>query len=349
VLASPEFEISVWSQRDAGSGADRGLPGVISVWRPGIWAGLDLFRQLRRTHPDLLHVQFEFGIYGGAPGLVSVLGALLLARLILRQHTVVTIHQVPSAPGLTAAWLRRSGVRLPAWAGRRVVRVTFALLGRSADRLIVHADVFGRRLHAEWGVRPPVTVVPHGVARRGDPRHHDEPRLLLFGYLKWYKGIEIAIDAFRRLAAAFPDWTLTIAGPPSSEAYLETLRILARPLGRRVEFLGSIDEDRVDELFRRAGIVLFPYRTVFSASGPLALAIGHEIPFVVSEEMRSLCPDWPHWAPPDPDLWANVLRPLMRDDAVRAAARRLAAALAQERTWPAVAAATRGVYKAVVC
>ena len=348
-LGSSEFDILIWSQRNGqAGGAPKNIGGAMPVWQPGLWAGSDLLRRLRRTRPDILHVQFEFGLYGGVLGLASVLSALVLAQVVLRQRIVVTLHQVPSTHDLTVEWLRWFGVRLPAWAARRAVALTVAILGRSSDQLIVHADVFRDRLQAEWGVRDAPAVVPHGIALNGHPRSHGEHRLLLFGYVKRYKGIEIAIEAFRRLAEEFPDWTLTIAGPSPSEAYLESLQSLARPLGSRVEFLGRVDEEDVAELFRRAGIVLLPYRTLFSASGPLAQAMGHMTPFVISDELRPLSPSWPHWAPLDPEEWARALRSLMRDEEARATAGRLAATHARGLSWSAAADRTREIYRAVV-
>lgn len=358
-VAGAEFETLIWSQRTrevvprrvfwrSATVREGAAPLAMPVWRPGAVAGLDLLRQIRRTRPALLHVQFEFGIYGGAAGLGSMLLALLLARLIFRQRTVVTIHQVPSSRDLTAEWLRRSEVRLPPWAARRVIRFVVAVLQGSSDRLVVHADVFRDRLLAEWGVRRAPVVVPHGITFVGRSSRRDESRLLLFGYLKWYKGVEIAIEAFRRVAGEFPAWTLTIAGPAGSDRYLAVLRDLARPLGSRVEFLGPVDEEYAAELFGTAGIVLLPYRTLFSASGPLALAAGAQAPFIISEGLRPLCPDWPHWAPADPDAWARVMRLLMGDASARAAACRLATALATTLQWPVIADRTREIYRALL-
>ena len=364
--AAPPDEIVVWAPRthpspsrdDAASLADEVPPRVppeggpplpiLQVWRPGAFAGPDVFAQIRRVRPAVLHVQVEFAIFGGAVGLASLLGGLAAARRLLRQRVVVTLHQVPAIHDLSGTWLRRSGVRMPAWMARAGLRLVLATFGRLADAIVVHAEVFRERLRSEWGVTRPAHVVPHGVTVMAAPSPSRRQSLLLFGYLKWYKGIEIAIETFRRVADEFPGWTLIIAGPSLSAAYVDMLRRLARPLGPRVEFSGRVDEPAVDELLARAGIVLFPYRSLFSASGPLARAMGAAAPFVISEPIRPLCPRWPHWAPLDPDAWVGVLRPMMRDAQIRSTAGDLAAEIAQQAAWPVVAARTRTIYDGVL-
>jgi glycosyltransferase involved in cell wall biosynthesis len=268
--------------------------------------------------------------------------------MLLKQRVVVTLHQVPALHDLSGPWLRRAGVRLPPWAARAGLRAVLQAFGRLAHAIVVHADIFRERLWSEWGVSHRVKVVPHGVTLTAVPPLPRQQNLLLFGYLKWYKGIEIVIEAFRRLADEFPGWMLTIAGPSLSAAYAEALRHLARPLGPRVEFPGRVEDRTADELFARAGVVLFPYRSLFSASGPLAQAMGAAAPFVISDVVRPLCPGWPHWAPLDPGAWVDVLRPMMRDAQIRTHAADLAAGFARAAAWPVIAAQTRTIYESVV-
>lgn len=323
-------------------------PRMLDVWRPGVLAGPDVFAQIRRSRPAVLHVQVEFGIYGGAVGLASLLSGLAASRALFRQRMVVTLHQVPSVHDLTADSLRRLGVRLPVWMARAALRAVVTVLSRLSDEMVVHAEIFRDRLRSEWGVSRPARVVPHGVTLDAQPAGSREPRLLLFGYLKWYKGIEVAVEAFRHLADEFPEWTLTVAGASMSRSYLEMLHGLARPLGAHVQFLGGVEEPVADDLFRRAAIVLFPYRMLFSASGPLARALGTATPCVISDALRPLCPSWPHWAPLQPDAWVRILRPMMRDRQRRAAAADLAAQHARASAWPVAAARTRAIYETVL-
>jgi len=347
-LAASGLEVKVWAQRGVAR-RQTGREHTVPVWRPGFLLGLDLLRELRRSRPDILHVQFEFGIYGGVPGLVSLLGALALSRVVFRQSIIVTSHQVLAFHDLTSDTLRQFGIRLPPWAARIVFRFVVMILGRCSDRVIVHGEVFRERLLTEWGLPSRlVRVVPHGAPQTDRPPSFEDRRLLLFGYIKRYKGIENAIEAFRRLAGEFPEWTLTIAGKAASDEYLQELRALARPLGPQVEFTGYVEEGEVGEVLERAAIVLLPYRTLFSSSGPMADAIGHHKPFVISEELRPLCPSWPFWCELSPEQWAHTLRGLMRDEGLRAQAGRMAGRLAEDRRWPVVAAQTAHIYRQIL-
>lgn len=355
-LAACGVETEVWVQRGPGEdGRAAGGVRLIPVWRPGVMLGADLLRRLRRARPRILHVQFEHGIFGGGSGVASLLAALLLARAVFRQKIVATVHQVPSSRDLDPETLRRLGIHRRAWVAHLLLRAAMAALGRAADRLVVHAEIFKRRLVQEWEQRRErVCVLPHGTspadAEQDVPERH---RVLVFGYVKWYKGIDIAVEAFRHLAGDFPGWTLTIAGVPPSrgpsgrDEYSDSLRALAAPLGTQVEFPGYVEEGEVESLVRSAAVVLFPYRILFAASGPLALAMGLHVPFIVSEVLRPLCPRWPFWSRGDAGDLVRVLRPLMASEDLRARARRIAARQAADTDWTAVAARTAELYEEI--
>jgi len=355
-LASLGLSVEVWVQRRAQDGSAPVLDSrTIGVWRRGLFLGLDLLAWLRRRRPQILHVQFEFRAYGGATGVFSLLMGLMVARLVFRQRVMVTVHQVLSARDLTRETLGRLGVRLHSRIARAFAGWVMAGLGRWSDALIVHADIFRERLIADWKARADrIHVIPHGVpVLRGSDVKARGPRLLVFGYIKRYKGIEMAIEAFARIATEFPQWTLTIAGPMAtpaspSERYLDELKALASPLGARVEFVGPVEDPAAEDLFAHASIVLFPYRVLFAASGPMAQAIGAHTPFIISEELRPICPEWPLWCAADVEEWARMLRGLMGDARRWAEAQRMAASRAASSDWGLVAAQTAGLYR-VVC
>jgi glycosyltransferase involved in cell wall biosynthesis len=284
--------------------------------------------------------------------------AFLVAARLIGQKVVVTIHHVIAPKDLTMEVLRGLGLSQPVRTARVLIRVSTALLCRVAHRVIVLDEVFRQRLAAEYGVHPArVETLPYGVFDPGKklPAPAVDRRILLFGYLKWYKGIDIALRAFRELASEFPGWKLIIAGglPPDLEEnhpykrFLADLRVLAHPLGSQVEFTGYVDDDAIPSLFWQADIVLFPYRVLFATSGPLALAICFRRPFILSAALRPLLPTWPLWCPNSPLDWAEAMRLLMQDEGVRHHAMDLVEVLASDRAWPKIAAQTVAIYREV--
>ncbi|MBW3629423.1 MAG: glycosyltransferase family 4 protein [Gemmatimonadetes bacterium] len=88
------------------------------------------------------------------------------------------------------------------------------------------------------------------------PRYGD-PTFLYLGRLKRYKGVELVLEAVRRLAREGTAARLIVAGRGEWEP---ELRVQAARLGieDRVEFTGFVTEERKRELFRRAWVNVFP-------------------------------------------------------------------------------------------
>lgn len=353
-------DLEVWGDRARDACAhlqdDEGLP-AIRAWRKGLWVGVDLWRTMRVRRPIILHAQIQYFMFGGMPGFASVMAFLAAARL-MRQKIVVTMHDIVSLKDLTAEVLHEFGLPLSVGLARGLLRISTALLCQLVHRMIVHDEVFRQRLTGEYGVDPTrVEVIPHGVAAPEElqPAAQRTGTIVLFGYLKWYKGIDIALRGFREVARDFPNWKLVIAGglPPDltddhpHKRYLADLRTLAASLGRQVKFTGYIDDSAIPTLLERADIVLFPYRLLFASSGPLALTIGFRKPFVLSEALRPLLPTWPLWCANAPGDWAAMMRRLMLDPEMCGAVREMVEELASVRSWRRVAAQTLSSYRSI--
>lgn len=350
------MDIEVWADRLPTGDPDhvrtgRG-PRVLRNWRPGVLAGADLYRALRERRPAMVHVQVEHFVFGGMVGLASLQPFLLAARLA-GVPLVVTLHHVASAQ-LTRTMLRQTGVRLPTSVARMLQNTTMRFLGSVATRIIVHDDVFRHRLVTESGVCPDrIDVIPHGVPHPlGRGRRSGPPTLLMFGYVKWYKGVDIALDAFRLISSEISEARLIIAGDLPQDVgrhhphrqFLEQVRQVGARLGRRVEFLGYVADEVVPQLYDAATVVLFPYRALFGASGPLALAFGYRKPFIVSDVLSPLVPFWPFTAPNSPECWAEAIRRLLTAPGLQESAGRILAPVAATRQWSCIASATIDSY-----
>lgn len=88
-----------------------------------------------------------------------------------------------------------------------------------------------------------------GALSQSDPKRH---RIIAVGRLVPQKGFDLLIDAFSRLAEAFPDWDLFIFGDGYLRPELERLRE-ERNLGNRIMLPGTShciqDEMRASEFF----------------------------------------------------------------------------------------------------
>lgn len=91
---------------------------------------------------------------------------------------------------------------------------------------------------------PPLAAVPR------------EPIVLSVGVLQKRKNTLRLIQAFERMAAP---WRLVLAGAPSGYGAEEILDYLGRsPARERIDVLGHVSAERLDDLYRRASMVAFP-------------------------------------------------------------------------------------------
>jgi glycosyltransferase involved in cell wall biosynthesis len=100
-----------------------------------------------------------------------------------------------------------------------------------------------------------VVHVPHGTFARADggvPKTEPPLSILLFGFLGPTKDVETAVAAFRRIRAELPDTELVVAGDshPDFPKYLASLRDTFGD-EERVRFTGYVEEEELDELWRK--------------------------------------------------------------------------------------------------
>jgi glycosyltransferase involved in cell wall biosynthesis len=181
--------------------------------------------------------------------------------------------------------------------------------------------------------RVPIGVVPHGASMaKGPAPVPSERRLLVFGRLFAYKGVDTALDALDGLSSEMGDVSLVVAGRgPLVDAARGRKNVEVRD-----EYIG---EDEVDELLHRSRLVLLPYKDA-TQSGVGLHALGHGIPCVVSsvgglpDLVKEVMPTLV--VPPnDPRLLAGaIMEHLDHDDSMR---QRLYDYAARSFSWPVVA------------
>jgi glycosyltransferase involved in cell wall biosynthesis len=217
---------------------------------------------------------------------------------------VVIVHDADAHPG--------DAMPLLMMLQRRLIRRAHAVAALSehvATRLRQQRAVDPRRLlvisHPPFVFGPPPPP----------PFAHDGPlRLLCFGRLLPYKGLDLLAGAMRQLATPanwqLPNWQLRVVGSGPETAELDTLRALpAVSVENR-----WVPDDEIGALIAWADVVVLPYREA-SQSGvaPAAIAAGR---FVVSTRVGGLVEQLGHEAlatlcEPDATSLAAALRRLL--------------------------------------
>jgi glycosyltransferase involved in cell wall biosynthesis len=248
--------------------------GVDYYWMPSI---LGAVRFLRRQRPAVVVLQWWSG---------TVLHSyLLLAAVARRLGAVVVIEFHEVLDTAEAAKL------LPRLYVSRFIRP----LMRMADGFVVHSTFDREALHDRYGIgQKPVVVSPHGPfnylsgagrprPRAGNGKSTDRCRLLFFGTIRPYKGLEHLIQAFDSLT---PDevarFHLTVVGE-TWEGWDPPLKAIASsPYRARITLVNRyVTDDEATQHFDQADAVVLPYLRS-SASGPLQLAMSRGLPVAVS-------------------------------------------------------------------
>ncbi|MBO0710787.1 MAG: glycosyltransferase [Acetobacteraceae bacterium] len=295
---------------------------------------LGLLRRLKREPADVIHFQW-------LP--LPALDRHFLAGLRRIAPLVLTVHDTNPFNGNPAARLQRIGAEA-------------AVTG--FDRLIVHTERGRQRLIEQGADAARISVLPHGLLETPAPPIAPDPMdgeltFLLFGKIKPYKGADLLIEAFARLAPPLRERArLLIIGKPYMD--IAPLRALAeaRGVARQTTIeTRFVADPELASLFSPGTIAAFPYREI-EASGVLSLAIAHGRPVLASRigGFAETVEDGLHGLlvpPGDETALAAAMTRLLEDRAFAARCARAVASLARAvPDWTEIARRTAAIYDA---
>lgn len=304
--------------------------------------------RLNRAGYDVVSLQHEFGIYGGADGerVLDLLDELEIP-------VVVTLHTV---------------LRRPSDHQRRVMRG----IVRSAARVVVLSHASAATLASVYEVDPAdIQMIPHGVPDLPfvDPETvkplvglGGRPAVLSFGLLGPGKGYELAIRAMSTVIDRSPAASYVILGAThpelrrrEGEAYRESLKALVGELGLEdhVRFVDAfVDLPTLGRWMQAADVFVTPYPGAEQAvSGTLAYALGTgkalvSTPYAYAEELLGegrgrLVPFG------DSNALGAEIGSFLTDGPRRDEARRRAYAYGRRMTWQTVGRQYLGLFARV--
>lgn len=256
----------------------------------------------RIPESDVVHIQHEFGFFGGRYGYgTSVREFTHFLRAVARpgRRVVVTFHTDP------LIFLRSSNRPLDmagfaVWASLWRASLPPLLNRRRHVTAVVHTRT-ARAGMIDSGVRPDrIALVPHGIpefpALSSQERHRsrsglgiaaEETVLGVFGFLARYKGHLTAVRALRRLPESYR--LLLVGGqhPESDDPALEDILSYLDEypeLAPRVTITGYGDDARTQSWLAACDVMLAPYApgTTVMASGALGRSLATGLPVIAS-------------------------------------------------------------------
>lgn len=340
------FEISVVAMND-GRVYDYPENVAFSIDQDDLDAYVSGASQINTLNPDIVCVQHEYGIFGGASG------AYLLSLLRgVNAPVVTTLHTVLEQP---------SPEQLAVLEELTALSSSVVVMSHRAVRI----------LEAQGIPRGKIRFIPHGAPKIEDDPEAEKwrlgvgtrPLILTFGLMGRSKGLEQAIRALKDVVAQHPDALYLILGAThphvlkhEGETYREELWALAQELGVQDNLRMDnqfVTPESLQRYLAAADIYLTPYPNPAQiTSGTLAYAVGNgkavvSTPYWYAEELLAegrgvLVPFH------DPQPMAQAITALLDDPAARLELARRAGSFGADMQWPRVAAAYLEVFGEVV-
>ncbi len=254
--------------------------------KPGTW------RKPLASNPDLLHIQYWSVILAHIQLGVTKQAQKRGIPVILTLHNATQHEAIP-----IFSWLEKK-------------------LLRTVDHIIVHTDEGKNSVINNLAIeKNKVTVIPHGIENSGFSgiqqatladyaiaRLSPEYKYLLyFGNIRYYKGVDILLDAWREIGPNHPDTRLVIAGRCWNGSNPLSI-LLSRLLGNSRQSqdilqnatkgkpdntlykLNFINENELQALIKIARYSIFPYRKFNAQSGAASKSCASGTPIITSQE-----------------------------------------------------------------
>lgn len=280
---------------------------VKRVWkRNSVFTFFLILSEIIKNHKDTKNVlvELELAMFGNQIYLIP-LPFFLLVLKILNKNVTIVIHQVISDIQELSGHISIYKPGFKTTLLNLYIKVFYFLILLFSNKAIVFDEILAERLH-KLGNKNKIVVIPHGVEDFKNNINKDLAKLklkipknnfviLYFGYLAWYKGIDWLLNEFSKIPEnKRKNITLLIAGgknpnhldKSSYEVFIEKVEKEAK--NKSIILSGYVKQEEIPLYFQACDVVVLPYRTLMSASGPLSIAISFKKPFLVSEKLKQI-------------------------------------------------------------
>lgn len=232
--------------------------------QPGVELRHFSWRLALTSRFDVLHVHWPEALLAGRTPLRRLahqgLYLLLLGKLALTRAPLVrTVHNVELPQGIS----RRERLLL-----QLTERMTTLRIRINSSTVLPPGQPYETIPHGHY--RDWFTRVPHAAPTRG--------RVLFFGLIRRYKGVDTLVTAFRETATQPEPLTLRVAGSPSNEALAQEITQLAGDDERVSLHFSFLDDEQLVHEVTQSELVVLPAREMHNSGGVLAaLSLGRPV------------------------------------------------------------------------
>lgn len=269
------------------------------------WIGLAT-KAVTHTATDVL-IAFELSMFGGIISLFFIPLFIMVLRLAGKRVHVIAHHTITNLETVHGHTNTKKG-SLIELIGTKMIRWFYRCLLVLSNDVVVFDEVFKQSL-SQLSNKQNICVIPHGVelvnksistkqARKKLNIENNEIVIVSFGYLAWYKGTDWLVKTISNLPKTLQGKhiKLIIAGGPNPNRldypfyrrYVSSIETIAKQSHGKIHVTGYVSEEDIELYYQAADVIVYPYRTVFSASGPLSLAFSYQKPFLVSHHMTGM-------------------------------------------------------------
>ena len=299
------IEVLAETVEDEDSYKEKGII-VKRVWeRNSISIFPKLLSEINKSKSDKILIEFELAMFGNMLYLLPFPLFLLMLKLQGKKIYIV-LHQVIKDINDISGHINLRKDSSKSIVLNFGIRTFYKILAFAANKIIVFDQVLEDNFEEITGSKN-VVVIPHGIeafskkltkqiAKKKLGIKKNKFVILLFGFVAWYKGTDLLIHLVKKQLSNGhkKDFELVIAGGPNPNhldkayyrRYLRSIENECKKNG--FIFTGFVPEKQIPYYFQASDLVVLPYRTLMSASGPLSLALSFKKPFLLSKTLKGV-------------------------------------------------------------
>lgn len=272
------IDLIVYADKNPKNLQIKGCGEVRPVWSKSPKFIIEIFNELRKDKPDVVHLQQELNMFGGI-ATVLLFPLLVLLIKLLGIKLIVTLHASVYKKQINNDFVELFN-KNPKVIRPFVLKLLFYWIfiptSIFADGIIVHTNLSKDILTKDYFVdKNKVTVIRTAIPEKPRDNSSKENYFFYFGYMVRRKGLSFALEGFKKFIEKNPEskWKFILAGGviKGQEASFEEIKKMVHDshLENNIEFRGFIEEKEQDELYKNAYAVLIPAKVSMGSSGPL--------------------------------------------------------------------------------